>query len=141
MSFQSSFKPAMLHYIEIPLQMPLKTFGVISKGSSFQMRYLILKDSVWMTVYEYGFKFQRTKRIYLALKSVSRSVFFCWNIAVIFSETFSDFGHWNISVICLTVVKLTIAMFFSLGFQTFWLKWVNFCSVISKMLWSWLKKL
>ena len=37
------------------------------------------------------------------------------------------FGHWNISVICLTVVsKLAKKVFFSLYFQTFWPKWLNF---------------
>ena len=49
-----------------------------------------------------------------------------------FSETFrsfllSNFVYWNISVICFIVVlKLTVAVFISLYFQTFWLKWLNF---------------
>jgi len=38
-----------------------------------------------------------------------------------------QFGHWNVSVICPTVVlKLAITAFFSLYFQTFWPKWLNF---------------
>jgi len=37
------------------------------------------------------------------------------------------FGHWDISVICLTAVsKLAVTVFFSLYFQTFWPKWLNF---------------
>jgi len=37
------------------------------------------------------------------------------------------FFRWNISVICLTVVlKLTLSVFFSLCFQTFWAKWLHF---------------
>jgi len=52
--------------------------------------------------------------------------------AVFFAETFRHFllrqiGHWNISVICLTVVvKLTVTVFISLCFQTFWPKWLLF---------------
>jgi len=46
------------------------------------------------------------------------------------------FGHWNISVICFTFVsKLTITVFFSLYFQTFWPKWLNVFSF-----WSMTKK-
>jgi len=41
--------------------------------------------------------------------------------------------RWNISVVYLTVaLKLTKTLFFSLYFQTFWPKWLNFFSVISK---------
>jgi len=39
------------------------------------------------------------------------------------------FGHWNISLICLTVLfKLAVTVFFSLYFQTFWPWWLNFSS-------------
>jgi len=43
------------------------------------------------------------------------------------------FFHWNISVICLiAVIKLAVTVFICLYFQTFWSKWLNFFSVISK---------
>ena len=39
----------------------------------------------------------------------------------------SHFGHWNIPVICVTLVlKLTLKVSFSLYFQTFWPKWLTF---------------
>ena len=51
--------------------------------------------------------------------------FFRWNITIIFCCDI--FGHWNISVICLTVAwKLAVTVFSSLNFQTFWPKWLNF---------------
>jgi len=62
-----------------------------------------------------------------------------------FAETFrsfllTHFGHWNISVICLTVVlKLTITVFFSLYFQTFWPKWLNFFRSFQKRFGLWPK--
>jgi len=49
-----------------------------------------------------------------------------------FADTFRSFllrhfGHWNLSAICLTVVlKLAVAVCFSLYFQIFWPKWLNF---------------
>jgi len=50
------------------------------------------------------------------------------------------FGHWKISVICLTVVlKLTITLFFSMYFLTFWPKWLNFFWSFQKRFSLWLK--
>jgi len=49
----------------------------------------------------------------------SGAVLFHWVILVIF--------YWDISLICLTVVlKLAVAVFISLYFQTFWPKWLTF---------------
>ena len=51
------------------------------------------------------------------------------------------FCHWNISVICLTVVlNLAITVFFSLYFQTFWPKWLNFFRSFQKRFGLWPKK-
>jgi len=72
------------------------------------------------------------------LQRDAQSVFF-------FAETFRSFllrhfGHWNISVICLTVVlKLTITVFFSLYFETFWPKWLNFFRSFQKRSGLWPK--
>jgi len=44
------------------------------------------------------------------------------------------FFCWDILVICLTVLlKLTITLFFSLYFKTFWLKWLNFFDHFKKV--------
>ena len=41
------------------------------------------------------------------------------------------FGHWNISVVCPTVVlKLAVTVFFRLHFQAFWPKWLNFFVIL-----------
>ena len=63
-----------------------------------------------------------------------------------FAETFrlfllGHFGHWNISVICFTILlKLTITVFFSLYFQRFWPKWLNFFPSFQKRFDLWPKK-
>ena len=55
-------------------------------------------------------------------------------ILFFFADTYRSFFCWDISVICLTVLsKLIITVFISVYFQTFWPKWLNFFSVISKM--------
>jgi len=60
-------------------------------------------------------------------------LFFRWDISVIFS--------WDISVICLTVVpKLTVTVFISLHFRTFWRKFDLIFSVISKTIRSMTEK-
>jgi len=70
---------------------------------------------------------------------------FC--IWVFFAETFRSFllrhfGHWNISVTCLTVVlKLAITVFFSLYFQKFGPKWFNFFRPFQKCFSLWPKKI
>jgi len=44
------------------------------------------------------------------------------------------FDHWDIPVICLTVVlKLVLKVFISLYFQTFWPKWLNFFGHFKKI--------
>jgi len=61
-------------------------------------------------------------------------------------ETFRSFllrkfGHWNISVICLTVIlKLASTVFFSLCFQTFWPKWLTFFRSFQNHFGLWPKK-
>ena len=64
---------------------------------------------------------------YFAIFSYCYNLFFFrWNIPVIFCWNMFDVGHWNISVICLTVVqKLTITVVFSPYFQTLWPKWLR----------------
>jgi len=63
-----------------------------------------------------------------------------------FAETFRSFllmhfGHWNISVICFTVVlKLAITVYFSLHFRTFWPKWLNFFRSFQNRFGLWPKK-
>jgi len=51
------------------------------------------------------------------------------------------FGHWNISVICLTVVsKVAVAVFINLYFQIFWPKWLYFFRSFQKCFGLWPKK-
>jgi len=69
----------------------------------------------------------------------------CWSL-FFFAETFRSFllrhfGHWNISVICFTVLlKLAISVF-SLYFQTFSPKWLNFFRSLEKRYSLWPKKI
>jgi len=51
------------------------------------------------------------------------------------------FFRWDIAVICLRVVlKLAVALFISLYFQTFWSKWLNFFRSFQKHFGVWPKK-
>ena len=62
---------------------------------------------------------------------VPSSGFFSLRLAVIF--LLKHFGHWDVSVICLTVLlKLTVTVFISLYIQTFDRNDLFFISVISK---------
>jgi len=75
----------------------------------------------------------------------SREHFQGYSDAVSFAETFRSFllrhfGHWNISVVCLTVVlKLTKTVLFCLYFQMFWPKWLNFFRSFQKRFGLWPK--
>ena len=51
------------------------------------------------------------------------------------------FFHWDISVICLTIIsKLTVTVFVSLYFHRFWPKWLNFFRPFQKHFDPWPKK-
>ena len=70
---------------------------------------------------------------------VSQPVFFFRDISVSF--LLGHFGHWNILVICLTVVlKLAIALFISLNFQTLWPNSHIFFQSLQKHFSLWPKK-
>ena len=57
-----------------------------------------------------------------------------------YSAQLGLFFRWNISVICLTVVlKLAIAVFISLYFQTFWPNWLNFVRPFQNIFGLWRK--
>ena len=70
-------------------------------------------------------------------KNTSANIFVCHCLSCnAFKPVFFSLrhlGHRNIAVICLTVVlKLAVAVFIGLYFQTFWSKWFTFFLVISK---------
>ena len=66
--------------------------------------------------------------------------FFRWDISVIF--LLRHCGHWDISVISLTVVlNLTITVFISLYFPTFWPNWLQFFRSFWKHVCLWPKKI
>jgi len=92
---------------------------------------IILACSTFMTLQ--GF------RLHSSISVFQSCVFFHWDISVTF--LLRPFGHWTISVICLTVAfKLTVAVFISIYFQTLWPKWLNFFRSFQKHFGPWPKK-
>jgi len=114
---------------ERPVQTLSARISVLSKVSDTQK---LIRQPYWNTGRPNQWKYRCNLFVifvcyhFCIVLNVPTECFFCWEISVIFWETFWSL-HWNISVICLVVVlKLTITVFISLYFQTFWTKWLNF---------------
>ena len=95
-------------------------FGASHLKRNFQKKqvckFAILFNKCAFWFHDYWDQFIWDHDIWNNIHLRPRHVFFRWNVSVIF--LLRHFGHWNISVVCLTLVlKLAIAVFLAYVFK------------------------